>query len=1004
MTLRGLRLFLLGTLRGRLILSVAAVHAVMMTLFILDLTARQQALLLDHQVQEAVSMSQSLATSSAVWIAAHDLAGLQELVEAERRYPEMLFTLFTDEHGRVLAHTDASKLGLYLLDLPSNPQQTVFSQSAALVDVAVPALLDHQLVGWVRVGIGQKAASQKLAAITFMGILYALAAIAIGSLIAWQMGRRITRRLYAVQDTMGEIRKGLRAARSTLTGTDEAAVIAREFNAMLDALAERDQALLQSEAKYRQLLHTIHAAVVVHGPGTRILMSNSLAQELLGLTENQLLGKTAVDPIWHFLRENGTVMPPEEYPVNRVFATRQPVRDLVMGVHRPDKNNDMWVLVNADPVWEPGDQITQAIVTFIDISERKRAVEALRKSAEEIQDLYDHAPCGYHSLDSQGRIIRMNDTELQWLGYTRAEIVGQRRLTDLVTERSRQVFADNFPLFKARGWVKDLEFEMIRKDGTRLPVLVSSTAIYDGGNYLMSRSTVYDITDRKRAEEVLRNSEAELQAFFSQSIDGCFYMMLDEPVRWDDTVDKEQALDYAFAHQRITRINDAMLAQYGATREAMLNLTPNDFFEHNLEYGRDLWRRFFDAGTLRLESDERKFDGTPMWIEGEYIALYDAPGRIVGHFGIQRDVTERKRTEQALREQERHSQSLLRLSRQLEQAQTYADVMDAAQNEVREIIGYQNLWAYLFTPDKTQAKALFARGGMADSVMSEDGTATLTIQGDRMMEEIVETKEIVVVADARTDERTDKRIVAKMGNRTLVNVPIVLFDHHMGSVGMGTFGDEGVRVPTASEQDYLKALASHMAVTLDRIHLLNKRQQVEQELAAREQEYRNLLENIPDFIVRYDAALRRIYVNPAWEKASGLSAKEVVHGPPADVLKIPYPINTAYLEKLQQALTTGAAQSVEFTWVNAQGATLFLEYVIVPEYDPHGKINGVLSVGRDITERKRAEEKIQRHLDELERWHTVTLNREERIRELKREVNQLLLQGGEPARYTAPEG
>lgn len=184
------------------------------------------------------------------------------------------------------------------------------------------------------------------------------------------------------------------------------------------------------------------------------------------------------------------------------------------------------------------------------------------------------------------------------------------------------------------------------------------------------------------------------------------------------------------------------------------------------------------------------------------------------------------------RVQQRNTQSLLRLSRRLERAQTYIEALNAARDEVRIIIGYQNLWAYLLTEDKRYAKALVAGGPMAKTVMAEEGVATLTIRGDRMLEEIAEAKDIVVVEDARTDERTDKKIVARMGNRTIVNVPIFLMEKHIGSIGTGSFGDEGVRVPTQSEQEYLSAMASHMAVTLDRIHLLTERKRAEAELVA----------------------------------------------------------------------------------------------------------------------------------------------------------------------------
>jgi signal transduction histidine kinase len=140
------------------------------------------------------------------------------------------------------------------------------------------------------------------------------------------------------------------------------------------------------------------------------------------------------------------------------------------------------------------------------------------------------------------------------------------------------------------------------------------------------------------------------------------------------------------------------------------------------------------------------------------------------------------------------------------------------------------LWTYLISEDKKTAHALVAGGPLAEVVMSEQGSATLQIEGDPMMEAIVAAQDIVVIEDAQTDARVNKEIVAALKNHTIVNVPIILFDRHLGSVGTGTFGDEGVRVPTEMEREYLMALASHMATALDRIYLLNERRKAEQEV------------------------------------------------------------------------------------------------------------------------------------------------------------------------------
>ncbi|MFM6420300.1 PAS domain-containing protein, partial [Planktothrix sp.] len=105
--------------------------------------------------------------------------------------------------------------------------------------------------------------------------------------------------------------------------------------------------------------------------------------------------------------------------------------------------------------------------------ERKLAEEALQKAAAEIFDLYNNAPCGYHSLDQAGVIVEINDTELRWLSYERAEVVGKRRLLDLLTPESQLIFHQNFPLFKARGWIEDLQYEFVCKSGATFPVLLS---------------------------------------------------------------------------------------------------------------------------------------------------------------------------------------------------------------------------------------------------------------------------------------------------------------------------------------------------------------------------------------------------------------------------------------------------------------------------------------------------------------------------------------------------
>ncbi len=136
--------------------------------------------------------------------------------------------------------------------------------------------------------------------------------------------------------------------------------------------------------------------------------------------------------------------------------------------------------------------------------------ERVRQRTAEVRDLYEHAPVGYHSLDAYGCVIMVNETELTWLRYTCDQMIG-RPITDFLTPASQTTFQGVFPVFRQRGWLSDMELEFIRSDGTILPTLITATAIYDeSGAYVMSRSTLVDMTLRKQAEEDLRRTNTEL--------------------------------------------------------------------------------------------------------------------------------------------------------------------------------------------------------------------------------------------------------------------------------------------------------------------------------------------------------------------------------------------------------------------------------------------------------------------------------------------------------------
>jgi PAS domain S-box-containing protein len=148
------------------------------------------------------------------------------------------------------------------------------------------------------------------------------------------------------------------------------------------------------------------------------------------------------------------------------------------------------------------------------VAERTAALESanreLRKAIEEVQDLYENAPVAYHSLDAEGIYVRVNDTELRWLGYTRDEMIGRHASEfttldlDELDDRVRQNIRDGS---------LHAEIEMKRRDGTLLPVLVTSVPLLDdGGNFVMTRSSMIDDTERRRLMNELSARNAALEA------------------------------------------------------------------------------------------------------------------------------------------------------------------------------------------------------------------------------------------------------------------------------------------------------------------------------------------------------------------------------------------------------------------------------------------------------------------------------------------------------------
>lgn len=141
----------------------------------------------------------------------------------------------------------------------------------------------------------------------------------------------------------------------------------------------------ESEERSRELWNDLQVAIVEHSIDTTILFCNRQALKLLGLGKSEATGRVAADPRWIFHREDGTLMPLEEFPVVRVLNTLEPLQDYVVGVEQPDSHDIRWVLAYAYPQFDGEKALKTILVTFFDITKRKQVEQEREGSLKRLQ-------------------------------------------------------------------------------------------------------------------------------------------------------------------------------------------------------------------------------------------------------------------------------------------------------------------------------------------------------------------------------------------------------------------------------------------------------------------------------------------------------------------------------------------------------------------------------------------------------------------------------------------
>ncbi|NEW81383.1 MAG: PAS domain S-box protein [Mariniphaga sp.] len=271
-----------------------------------------------------------------------------------------------------------------------------------------------------------------------------------------------------------------------------------------------EKLLRKSEERYRSLMTNLSAGVIVHAPDTSIIMNNHRAAELLALNDDQMKGRLAVDPNWKFIDESGFPLSVDDYPVNRIIASKKPFSEVLIGVVQPENHNIVWLTVNGFPVFDSHGEIAEVLISFIDITERKLAEEAIIESEHKFREAVSNLDEGYYSVSPDGIINEHNKAFCRILGFDLTTDLQGVYMPDFWQNHDERT--DYLDSISKYGAISNYQIKIKTQTGEKKTVLASAHMVKDKDRKPLRIEGVFlDISDRIRMEEALQRNAGRLQ-------------------------------------------------------------------------------------------------------------------------------------------------------------------------------------------------------------------------------------------------------------------------------------------------------------------------------------------------------------------------------------------------------------------------------------------------------------------------------------------------------------
>ncbi len=341
---------------------------------------------------------------------------------------------------------------------------------------------------------------------TLNGVIFAL-------LLFLALERVVGDPIRALKKALKHVRRGDRDIRLTSPALRELGELAESFNETVAQLSAQEEALRRRQReledlyrttqelkeRYQTLVELAQEGIAFIDAEQIIRYVNPAFARSLNYSEGELTGRDIL-----------SLIAPEDRARFLTQAEKLRQGETVRGELRlRTKGGPAKIfLMAAGPLFGEKGEFIGTLALLVDITELKHKEEALRQSEQRYSDLYNTAPDGYHTLAPDGTFLEINETELRWLGYRREEILGRLTLFDVTDEHGRRALERALSRLRKGEMIRDLELELIRSDGTRLPVRMNAIAEFDAqGNYLCCRATVRDITEQKTLEKQLLQAQ-----------------------------------------------------------------------------------------------------------------------------------------------------------------------------------------------------------------------------------------------------------------------------------------------------------------------------------------------------------------------------------------------------------------------------------------------------------------------------------------------------------------